>query len=117
MTEPDAVNDLPLPGLESPMPGEGPVTAAARRTIAALESASLLDEHHAVMCAALLTTAQQLDRAARSSRAKDYGVANLVAQLRETWTALAPITPEGRNDAWDTLADDLRRAAAVRDPA
>lgn len=113
----DDVAQAPLPGLEAPTPGEGPVTAAARRTIAALEAASLLDEYHAVMCAALLTTAQQLDRAARSSRAKDYGVANLVAQLRETWSALAPETTEGGNDAWDLLADDLRRAAAIRDPA
>lgn len=110
-------HDAPLPGLETPTPGEGPVTAAARRTIAALESAALLDEFHAVMCAALLTTAQQLDRAATSTRAKDYGVANLVAQLRETWTALAPEAKEGGNDAWDQLAEDLRRAAAVRDPA
>jgi hypothetical protein len=110
-------DETPLPGMEAdPVRADGPVTAAARRTIAAL--GPVLDESHAVMCAALVTTAQQLDRAAASSRAKDYGVANLVAQLRETWHALIPDAVDGGgDDAWDDLAADLRRAAALRDPA
>lgn len=118
-------DDQPLPGLEPDQPADGAVLKAARRTLRALEDADQLTEQHAVMAAALVTVARQLDRAANSGRAKEYAVANLVAQLRDTWTALVPETQEGGSDAFDQLATDLRnaaaiearRAAALRDPA
>lgn len=112
------MDDTPLPGLEDDRPGDGTVTVAARRTLRALEAAGHLDDTHAVMAAALLTAATALDRAAHSGRAKEYAVANLTAQLRETWAALMPEAVEGGGtDAWDQLAADLRGAAALRDPA
>lgn len=121
----DPRDDQPLPGLEPDQPADGAVLKAARRTLRALEDADQLTEQHAVMAAALVTVARQLDRAANSGRAKEYAVANLVAQLRDTWTALVPETQEGGSDAFDQLATDLRnaaaiearRAAALRDPA
>lgn len=124
MTEPtdfDPDDEL-LPGLGEPDRAAGLmglVERAARRTIAGLEDR--LDESHAVMCEALLTAARQLDRAATSSKAKDYGVANLLAQLRETYVVLRGDSPEGGegSDPFDELAGDLRaaakRAAAVAD--
>jgi len=107
--------DGALFGLD-PTPTEpGAVEAAARRSLAAL--AGVLDDRHAVMAAGLVTAARQLDRAAASSKAKDYGVANLLAQLRETWAALMPTEEGTSRDPWDELARELGRAAAVRDTA
>lgn len=112
MTDPDT----PLPGLEPAAPVDaGAVELAARRTITALEGD--IDERHAVIAQTLLTVARQLDRAANARNAKDYGVANLVAQLRETYLVLAVDNENERGDGdpFDRLARELGRAAAVRD--
>lgn len=112
-----STDDTPLPGLEDDRPGDGAVTKAARRTLQALHTDGHLTESHAVMAATLLTLTVSLDRAATTGRAKEYALANLAAQIRETWTALMPEAAEGGDDdAWTQLADDLRSAAALRDP-
>jgi hypothetical protein len=106
---------LPLPGLEiAPTHGAGEVEAAARRTLAALSEAGHLDERHAVVMQALLTGARQLDRAAASGKAKDYGVANLLVQLRETFLVLMPEDGGEPDDEWTKLVERLRGAAPVR---
>jgi hypothetical protein len=122
MTEPADFDQLehPLPGLEPGRPGEGRNEAAARRTIGAFHAAGLVDEQHAVMCEALLTCSRQLDRASSSAKAKDYGVAALIAQLRETYQVLAPEPVEGgERSAWDEFLDELANRGgsptAVRD--
>jgi hypothetical protein len=123
--------DATLPGLD-PAP-RGNVSAgneaAARRTLAALSRGGLYGEQQAVIGEALLTCARQLDRAASSPRAKDYGVAALLAQLDDLYERLTPddMTGGGSGDAFDQLAADLRAAAmghgldgrgtAVRDAA
>jgi hypothetical protein len=99
--------DAPLPGLggnDSRTSGE--VERAASQTIADL--APQLEARHAVMCQALLTCARQLDRAATSSQAKDYGVANLVAQLRETYLVLVDGKEGGAGDVWSELLAEIR---------
>jgi hypothetical protein len=124
MTEPtdyDQVEtELALPGLAAEQPGTGNNERAARRTLAALVKLSLVGEREAVMMEALMTTARQLDRASSSSRSKDYGVANLVRELRETYLALLPEQGEGGDgtDEWSLLVAELRRSGtAPRDPA
>lgn len=107
------MSDATLPGLGTPDHLEGEVERSARTTLAAM--AGQLDARHAVICQTMLTVARQLDRAANSRNAKDYGVANLVAQLRETYLVLVPDKPEGgEGDAFDRLARELGRAAVVR---
>lgn len=125
MTEPNDFDqvDAQLPGLEPGPPGQGKNEEAARRTIKALKVSGLLAESHSVMCEALLTAARQLDRASSSARAKDYGVANLLAQLRETYLVLVSDVDKegGERSAWDDFLDDLANGvgggAPVRDPA
>lgn len=123
--------DATLPGLEPESrglvsPGN---EAAARRTLAALSRGGLYGEQQAVIGEALLTCARQLDRAASSTRSKDYGVAALLAQLDDLYERLTPddMTGGGSGDAFDQLAAELRAAAlghvndgrgtAVRDAA
>jgi hypothetical protein len=111
-----------LPGVGAPPALAGANERAAHRTIAALRADQLVGEQHAVMLEALLTAARQLDRASTSTKAKDYGVANLLAQLRETYLVLAPPTGEGgERSAWDEFLDDLANrsgsSTAARDPA
>lgn len=116
MTEPNDFDptETELPGVVPPPPAAGLVEKAAHRTIAALTG---LTEQHAVMCQALLVNARQLDRATNSGRAKDYGVAELLSQLRETYKVLAPDTAEGggERDGFDLLAADLRCSAGLCD--
>jgi hypothetical protein len=79
------------------------------------------------MGAAMVVAARSLDRAAApGGKTKEYAVANLTREIRETWTALQPETTEGgEGDDFDALAAELResmaaesrRAAAVRDSA
>lgn len=104
--------DEPLPGLEPAQAGTvGEVERAARRTIAAL--VGVLDDRHALTMQTVVTLARQLDRAAGSAKSKDYGVANLAAQLREFLALLLPeeTTEGGAGDEWDELARELRAAA------
>lgn len=118
-------DDSPLPGLEPDAPVDGSIVRAARRTLRALEAAGDLEDRHAVMAAALVVAARSLDRAAApGGRTKEYAVANLTREIRETWTALQPETTEGPDgDDFDLLASELReamagesrRAASVRD--
>lgn len=122
-----AAGDDVLPGLEPDAPADGSIVKAARRTLRALESAGDLEDRHAVMAAALVVAARSLDRAAApGGKTKEYAVANLTREIRETWTALQPETTEGGDgDDFDILAGELRdamaaeqrRAAALRDPA
>lgn len=103
---------LELPGLED-QAGDGAVLRAARQSLRALEQSGLYTETGAVMGQALLTCARQLDRATAAGTSKDYGVAQLVAQLRETWSVLVPIAGEERaGDGFALLAAELREAAA-----
>lgn len=109
--------DAPLPGLEPSPPSAGEVEVAARRTLRAL--ADGLDEHQALPAQALVTVARQLDRAASSAKAKDYAVANLVAQLRENYLLLVPTSGGDEQDAWSELVGQFRDAwsgADLRDP-
>jgi hypothetical protein len=79
------------------------------------------------MAAALVVAARSLDRAAApGGKTKEYAVANLTREIRETWTALQPETTEGTDgdqfdalaaELRDAMADESRRAAALRDPA
>jgi hypothetical protein len=117
VTEPHDYDQLEalLPGLEPPSAAAGRNERAAHRTIVALKTAGLVDEQHAVMLEALLTAARQLDRASTSTRSKDYGVANLLAQLRETYQVLAPPPAEGgEQSAWDQFLNDLANGVAER---
>jgi hypothetical protein len=111
---------LPIPGMEARV-GEGGNEKAARRTIAALVADQEVGEKQSVMCEALLTAARQLDRASSNTRAKDYGVAELIGQLREVYKVLAPDREEGGEpDAWTQFLDDLAASgsgAPVRDTA
>lgn len=117
-------DDAPtLPGLEPARAGIGEVERAARASIAAL--GDQVEPRKAVVVQTLVTVARQIDRAVNSAKAKDYAVANLVAQLRETFAVLEPQTG-GDLDAFDQLASELRdaamaererRSSAVRDPA
>lgn len=113
-------DEAALPGLEPEAPGAGANERAARRTIAALSAADEVDEKHAVMCEALLTAARQLDRASNNLRSKDYGVAELIGQLREVYKVLAPEREEGGpTDAFAEFLDELDRergTAPVRHP-
>jgi hypothetical protein len=116
MTDPAdfTTDDELLPGLSEPSRGEGEVEAAARRTLAALEPT--LDARHSLIAQTLLTIARQLDRATATGRSKDYGVANLVNELRATYVVLMPETDEGGNgDAFDQLARELRCASGLCD--
>jgi hypothetical protein len=117
MTEPHDFDqdEAQLPGIAEPDRLQGDNEAAARRTIRALSSAQLVNEQHAVMCEALLTAARQLDRAASSSRSKDYGVANLLAQLRETYVVLVPDVVEGGDrDPFEAVPRRAGRRAPAR---
>lgn len=119
--------DEPLPGLEPDAPADGAIVKAARRTLRALEQSGDLEDRHAVMAAALVVAARSLDRAAApGGKTKEYAVANLTREIRETWTALQPETVEGdagdeftdlANQLRDAMADEQRRSAAVRDSA
>lgn len=100
--------DAPLPGLEPTPPAAGEVELAARRTLRAL--IDVLEEQHALPAQALVTVARQLDRAAGSTKAKDYAVANLVAQLRENYLLLVPESTGGDGDAWSELVAQFRDA-------
>lgn len=124
MTDPTDFDqgDAALPGLEPARPGAGSNEIAARRTIAALAGDQLVGPVHAVMCEALLTACRQLDRASTSGRSKDYGVAELIGQIREVYKVLAPEVEEGgETDAWQQFLDDLANGSgggtAVRDPS
>lgn len=122
-----AAGDDVLPGLEADAPADGSIVKAARRTLRALEQSGDLEDRHAVMAAALVVAARSLDRAAApGGKTKEYAVANLTREIRETWTALQPETTEGAEgdefdalaaDLRDAMADEQRRAAAVRDGA
>lgn len=122
-----AAGDDVLPGLEADAPADGAIVKAARRTLRALEQSGDLEDRHAVMAAALVVAARSLDRAAApGGKTKEYAVANLTREIRETWTALQPEAAEGgEGDDFDILAgelraamaDEQRRAAALRDPA
>ena len=103
MTEPD-----PLPGLDVPDRPAGDVELAARRTIAALDEAGQIAEVDAVVLQALVTLARQYDKAANSTKAKEYAVANLHAQLLATIERLNP-NAEGGDD--DDPWTELERAA------
>lgn len=106
--------DLVIPGLEPAAAGAGKVEMAARATLEALRPR--LRPEHAIITATVLTLAAQLDRSHNSGRGKDYGVAQVAAQLRETWQQL-PLddTEGGAGDAFDILAGELRCAAHLCD--
>lgn len=123
MTEPRDYDqaDAVLPGLEPARAGAGSNEIAARRTLAALVKVDLVSERHAVIMEGLLTAARQIDRAAASGKAKEYGVAELLGQLRELYRVLVPETTDGGGErsAWDEFLDELAGGggspAAVRD--
>jgi hypothetical protein len=117
-------DDIALPGLDPARAGAGANELAARRTIAALAIDGHVGETESVMCEGLLTAARQLDRAAANGRSKDYGVAELLGQLRELYKVLIPpvVEEEGSEpDAWTDFLDQLARgdggSSPVRDPA
>lgn len=118
MESPKGTEQL-LPGLEEPDTPTGAVELAARRTLAALDSEQLLKDRDALLCQALVTLAHQYDRAASSSRAKDYAIANLHAQLLATIAELpVPVTEGGDpDDPWKQLENELAKQgeAKVRD--
>lgn len=101
-----------LPGLEEPDRPPGPIELAARRTIVALNSESLIEERDALLCQSLISLAKAYDAAAASAHAKAYAIANLHAQLLATIDAL-PI-PEGGdpNDPWANLERELANRGA-----
>ena len=111
MIEPD-----PLPGLGHPPEVQGDVERAARRTLAALDAEDLLEERDAVLCQSLLTLAHQYDRAANSTKARDYAIANLHAQLLSTIDQLMPERggEDDDDDPWTALERDLAAAAIAR---
>lgn len=116
-------DDVALPGLDPPRPGAGANELAARRTIAALAVEGHVGETESVMCEGLLTAARQLDRAVANGRSKDYGVAELLSQLRELYKVLIPpeVEEEVEPDEWTAFLDELARgdggSAPVRDSA
>lgn len=103
-----------LPGLEEPAPTEGLVARAARRTLAALDAEDLLTERDAVLCQSLISLAIAYDRAATSSRAKEYAIANLHAQLLSTIEQLPKPAEETADDPWTELERDLAKQARQR---
>ena len=121
MTEPRDYDpdDAVLPGLEPARSGAGVNELAARRTLTALANVSLVGEREAVIMEALLTAARAIDRATSSGRAKEYGVAELLGQVRELYRVLVPEDTEGGgDDEWSQLVAELRRSGtAPRDPA
>jgi hypothetical protein len=113
-------DDAVLPGLEPPRSGAGSNERAARRTLTALARLELVGEREAVIMEGLLTAARQIDRAAASGKAKEYGVAELLGQLRELYRVLVPETTDGgERSAWDEFLDELAggggSTAPVRD--
>ena len=128
MTEPAdyARSEPALPGLDAldapGAPAAGELEVAARQTIAAWHAESLVGPRDAVMLAALVVAARQLDRETTPLRGKHigkgYAVANLLAQLRETFVVLRPEDAgEGDGDAFDELAGELRCASGLCDHA
>lgn len=106
-----ADSSLPLPGLAAP--DRGGVTElerAARRSLAALDSAGLLQENHAVLMQLVLDLARAVGLGAASGRASAAAMA--AAQLREAWAMLPTLDMDtGSGDEWDKLAMELRAQA------
>lgn len=117
MTEPRDFDsfDEALPGLEPARAGIGSNERAARRTLAALAAVQLVGATQAVVMEALITAARAIDRATTSGRAKEYGVAELLGQVRELYRVLVPEGSEGGdgNDDWSRLVEELRRTGTA----
>lgn len=101
----------PLPGLEDTQPGGlYPLEVAARRSLAALEAAGLLNASHALPMALVLSLAQAV--AYSSATGKASAAALAAAQLREAFGLLPALEVSAAGgDEWDQLAADLRASA------
>lgn len=105
-----ADSGLPLPGLSAPDAGVTELEVAARRSLAALDQAGLLQETHAMAMQLVLDLARAVGLGTRSGRASAAALA--AAQLREAWLLLPALDmATGVADEWDKLAADLRREA------
>lgn len=116
MTDPAdfAPTEAVLPGLEPPAPRASLLERATRRTIAALEADDRVDESHAMLLQLLLDLAEVVDAGRRQGKASAAAMA--AAQMLAAYAVLVPPVEGGDSgdpDAFDQLADDLRRAAAL----
>lgn len=103
---------LALPGLEDVQPAGGTTAleTAARRSLAALQTAGILEDRHAVTMQLVLDLARSVGRA--SAKGQAAAAAMAAAQLREAWALLPQPDGSTSGDEWDELARDLRAAAA-----
>ncbi len=103
-----ASQDQPaIPGLEipDPHPGDSPMVAAAKATLAALNASGRVGARHAVQVQLVLSLAQAIDAGARSGRAS--AVAMAAGQLNETMDRLDP-PDESSPELRDRLAEFMR---------
>lgn len=117
MTDPPPSEALfQLPGLDGGPASPGALTTACRATLAALARDGLLEDRHTATAALLLALAESIDQLTRyGGTRKGTPLALLAREMREALSTLPE--PTGRVDeAWSILEQDLRRAAAVRDP-
>lgn len=102
---------LALPGLEPDARPGGVLTAAVRRTIAALDAQGVLGERHAASCALALTLAGTMDNPRAMTRASAQAMA--ARELREVLAGLLELA-DGSDDAdpWNELAAAFAAAEA-----
>lgn len=106
------MSDEYLPGLEPDPTGPrslGALEAAARRSLQALADAGVLGPQHAMTMQLVLDLARAVGLASGSHAS---AAAMAAAQLREAWATLPQPADAVDGDEWDTLARELRAAAA-----
>lgn len=112
MDDSAASEQLALPGLDERPAGQlTQLEQAMRRSIAALSSAGVLDESHALPLELCLALARAVGRATDKGQAAAAAMA--AAQLREAWQLLPEPGGAGGTDAWDQLARELRQASEL----
>lgn len=100
-----------LPGLEDGVTRRTTdLEDAARRSLRALADAGVLGPQHAMTMQLVLDLARAVGQASGSHAS---AAAMAAAQLLEAWASLPQPADETVGDEWDTLARELREAAAL----
>lgn len=104
------MSDETIPGLERPAGKPTALERAADRSLASLAEAGVLGPQHDLTVQLVRDLARAVGQAAGTHAS---AAAMAAAQLREAWATLPQPEDATVGDEWDTLARELREAAAA----